>query len=160
MEELKSRFNQLSEREQYSLIVAAVFLVIALVYFAIYAPLQDKIDNGRKAVSQQSELLTWVSQNAAKAIQLKQSAGSAGRSFTGSLAQAVNQTASRQQIQVTRMQPQGEELQVWVDSVPFNAMLSWFQALENMGITILEADIAETSTIGTVKIRRLKLAKS
>lgn len=158
MEELKKRYAQLNEREQKMLLLGGAFLIIAIVYFLVYAPLQTSVTQGRTAVVKQQELLTWVSQNANKAIQLKQSSGNKSN-FQGSLTQAVNQTANRFKVQVTRMQPNGDELQVTVDSVVFNDMLSWLQAIENMGITILEADFAETSTAGTVKVRRLKLAK-
>ena len=41
------------------------------------------------------------------------------------------------------MQPQGDELQVWVDQAPFNSVLEWLKAMENMGVIILQADIAE-----------------
>jgi general secretion pathway protein M len=57
------------------------------------------------------------------------------------------------------MQPQGEELQVWIDQAPFNDILSWLQSLEKTGISVLDIDIAESGLPGQVKIRRLKLGK-
>jgi general secretion pathway protein M len=58
------------------------------------------------------------------------------------------------------MQPQGDELQVWVDQAPFNDVLSWLQSLEKSGVIIMDIDLAETGDPGLVKIRRLKLGKS
>jgi general secretion pathway protein M len=63
-------------------------------------------------------------------------------------------------IAISRMQPQGDELQVWIDQAPFNDVLSWLQSLEKTGISILDIDIAESNLPGQVKIRRLKLGKS
>jgi general secretion pathway protein M len=72
----------------------------------------------------------------------------------------VNQSASRLNITISRMQPQGDELQVWVDQVPFNDVLSWLQSMESKGVVILDVDVAETSAPGQIKIRRLKLGKA
>ena len=100
-----------------------------------------------------------MQKNATRAIQLRSATGSSS-TFNGSLPQAVNQTAGRLKIAISRMQPQGDELQVWVDQAPFNDVLSWLQALEKMGVSILDLDIADANIPGHVKIRRLKLAKS
>jgi general secretion pathway protein M len=58
------------------------------------------------------------------------------------------------------MQPQGAELQVWVDQAPFNDVLAWLQSMESMGVVILQADIAEADDAGYIKIRRLQLGRS
>ena len=63
-------------------------------------------------------------------------------------------------IAISRMQPQGEELQVWIDQAPFNDVLSWLQSLEKIGVSILDIDITASDLPGQVKIRRLKLGKS
>ena len=86
--------------------------------------------------------------------------GLTARSFNGSLPQAVNQTASRVRIAIARMQPQGEELKVWVDEAPFNDVLSWLQALENMGVKIIDVDVAQADAPGHIKVRSLQLGKS
>lgn len=158
LEEFKSRFQQLSDREQKLVSVAAFAVLIGLVYFAIYAPLQDSIAQGKNTLNSQKELLTWVSQNANRAIQLRQS-GSQGSNYQGSLPQAVNQTAGRANISISRMQPQGDDIQVWVDNAQFDNVLTWLDSLEKMGISIIEADIAEGDSAGNIKIRRLRLSK-
>jgi general secretion pathway protein M len=58
------------------------------------------------------------------------------------------------------MQPQGDELQVWVDQAAFNNVLEWLKAMESMGVVILQADIAEADAAGHIKIRRLQLGKA
>jgi len=158
IEELKSRYGQLSEREQKMVLVGGIIAIVGMIYFAVYSPLQTAIEKGEKAVSTNKELLTWVSQNANKAMQLKRSGSGSGK-FNGSLPQAVNQTASRAQVNITRMQPQGDDLQVWVDSAQFESVLNWLQALEQRGVVITEADIGEGNDPGMVKIRRLRLSK-
>jgi general secretion pathway protein M len=104
-------------------------------------------------------LLVWVKDSAARAQQLRRSSGGK-RTFSGSLPQAVNRTTAQHDIAISRMQPQGDELQVWVDQAPFNSVLEWLKAMENMGVIILQADIAEADAPGYIKIRRLQLGKA
>lgn len=158
IEDLKSRFAQLTEREQKLVLISAVVVVVGIIYFGIYSPIQNSITQGEVKVKAQQELLTWVTQNANKAVQLKQSGGQ-GKAYRGSLPQAVNQTATRAKIAISRMQPQGDDIQVWVDSASFDSVLTWLQSLESMGIQITEADIAEAGSPGMIKIRRLRLSK-
>lgn len=157
MEQLKQRFAQLSEREQKMVTIAVAFVTIGLLYALVYAPISNSIETNRLAVKNQSELLTWVKQNANKVIQLR-SSNSGSNSFNGSLPQAVNQTAARFDITITRMQPQGDEIQVWVDNARFNDVIAWLNAIEQTGISIVEADIAESDIPGNIKVRRLKLS--
>lgn len=158
MEELKQKFHQLSEREQWLVTVSAVVVIIGIFYWLVWSPLNKAIETDRLAVSNQQILLSWVQKNANRAIQLRASASNASR-FSGSLPQAVNQTAAQLKIAITRMQPQGEELQVWVDQAPFNDVLSWLTAMQKMGISILDVDLAEADQPGLIKIRRLQLGK-
>ena len=159
MNKLKQTYQQLSQREQRLVLISAIVIVVGFFYWVIWAPLNQSLESDRKAVLAQEELLIWVQKNATRAIQLRSATGSSS-TFNGSLPQAVNQTAGRLKIAISRMQPQGDELQVWVDQAPFNDVLSWLQALEKMGVSILDLDIADANIPGHVKIRRLKLAKS
>ncbi|WP_158972731.1 type II secretion system protein GspM [Paraglaciecola sp. L3A3] len=159
MDKLKTLYKQLNARERLLVSVSAVLLIIALFYWLVWSPLNTSIERGKNNLTSQQSLLAWVKKNSARAIQLRNSAGTSSQ-FSGSLPQAVNQAASRMKIQISRMQPQGDELQVWVDQAPFNDVLSWLQSLEKLGINILDIDVAEADAPGLVKIRRLKLGKS
>lgn len=159
MNKLKAYYAQLSEREQRLVLISSVLLVIALFYWLLWSPLNQSLSKGQLALSSQQELLDWVQKNANRARQLQGSAKQ-NTKLSGSLAQEVNQSAGRLNILIARMQPQGDELQVWVDQVPFNDVLSWLQNLESKGVRILDIDLAETNAPGQVKIRRLKLGKA
>ena len=159
MDKLKSTFLQLSEREQRLVIISAVLVIVAIFYWGIWSPLNTSLERGQTAVNNQTELLAWVQKNANRAAQLR-SSGDNNTRFSGSLPQAVNQSASRMKIAISRMQPQGDELQVWIDQAPFNDILSWLQSMEKTGVSILDIDITESDLPGQVKIRRLKLGKS
>lgn len=159
MKELLVKFQQLSDREKILVLAASIFVVVFLFYFVIWAPMNDALATQRKNIQTKQTDLAWIKQSANRAVQLRTGSG-ASANFTGSLPQAVNQTASRVSIAISRMQPQGEELKVWVDQAPFNDVLSWLQSLENRGIRIINVDLAEANAPGMVKVRSLQLGKS
>jgi general secretion pathway protein M len=160
MNDLVSKFKALTEREQLLVIVASIVIVVGIFYFAIWSPLNSNIEKQRSLISDQQELLSWVQQSANRALQLRQSSQGGQTNFNGSLPQAVNQTTARFKIAISRMQPQGQELQVWVDQAPFDSVIDWLNALEKMGIVILQVDVTEAEAPGQIKIRRLQLGKA
>ena len=157
MENLKTWFKGLSEREQKMVLVAAVIGTVGLFYFAIYSPLTNAISDQRAAVESDKELLVWVEEQSSRAVILRQSKNQAR--FSGSLTQVVNQTTRSANIPVARMQPQGEELIVYIDQVEFNNYLQWLSSLEQRGVFILQSDVSEVDTEGFVQVRRLQLGK-
>jgi general secretion pathway protein M len=159
MDKLKVRFLQLSDRERRLMIVSACVLIVAIFYWGIWSPMTQSVERGQNTLSNQRSLLAWVQKNANRAAQLRSSV-TTNSNFSGALPQAVNKAASAMNIAISRMQPQGQELQIWVDQAPFNDVLAWLQALESAGIQIIDLDMIQTDVPGQVKIRRLKLAKS
>jgi general secretion pathway protein M len=81
-------------------------------------------------------------------------------SFNGSLTQLVNRTTRSSGIPVARMQPQGDELQVWIDQVAFNDLMAWLEQLEQQGVMIIQSDVSEVDLAGFVKVQRLQLGKA
>lgn len=159
MNELLEKFHQLSDREKVLVSASAVLVIVCLFYFVIWSPLNSSLSAEQKAVESKQADLAWIKKTANRAIQLRAGSGSTA-SFSGSLPQAVNQTASRVNIAISRMQPQGEELKVWVDQAPFNDVVSWLQNLESRGVRIINVDLAEADAPGMVKVRSLQLGKS
>lgn len=158
MNELMKRFHSLSEREQKLVMLTGIVVVVALFYWVIWQPIANGLVNEEARYTSQQSTLTWVQEQSVKAQQLRRSAGKSAQ-FRGSLPQAVNQTSGQFDVPISRMQPQGDELLVWVDQAPFDQVVAWLNALEEKGIVILQADMAEADLTGHVKIRRLQLGK-
>jgi general secretion pathway protein M len=157
MQGLKKWFIALSERERILVLCAAAVTVVVVFYFLIWAPLQSGIKTQALALENDQKLLVWVQEQSARA-QLLERSGEVNR-YTGSLTQLINQTTRAANISVSRMQPQDEELQVWIDRVPFNTLMQWLNGLEERGVIILQSDFSETNEDGFVQVRRLQLGK-
>ena len=63
--------------------------------------------------------------------------------------------------QVARLQPQGQELQVWIDTVAFDDLLIWLATLaDRHGVQVQVIEVArENLAPGLVKVRRLQLSR-
>ncbi|CAI8202492.1 MAG: Type II secretion system protein M [Glaciecola sp. HTCC2999] len=156
---LRNWFTQLAPREQILLKIGSVILIIGGFYWLIWAPMNESIERETKLLAQQQALSTWVVQQQAKVLQFRRQ-GPGKATLKGSLVQAVNQTARASNINLTRMQPSNDEVQVWIDEVGFNTLMTWLSNLDTTGVQVLQVDISESGTPGNVKVRRLLLGKS
>ena len=155
---MKTWWQQLNLREQRLVTVMSVAIAIFIIYGLIWQPLNAKIADGKLKVERQQELLTWVAENTKRYQQAKRN----NRSSAGaSLSSIVNRTSSVNNITITRMQPQGDDLQVWIDEISFNQLLSWLEHLasrENLQVKNIDLSLADQQ--GVVRVRRLQLGKN
>jgi general secretion pathway protein M len=157
MQGIKQWYLQLSERERILVICASAVSIVVLFYYLLWSPLHNAVTQQRAALNNEQQLLVWVQEQSNRA-QLMRSRGQV-TTYSGSLTQLVNQTTRSANISVSRLQPQDDELQVWIDEVPFNALMRWLADLEQRGIVILQSDFSETNDAGIVQVRRLQLGK-
>nr|WP_136251167.1 type II secretion system protein M [Ningiella ruwaisensis] len=158
MQSVKQKFFALSERERILSIIAGVVSIIVLFYFLLWSPLNQAIETQSQSLKADKQLMAWVQEQASRAQLLRRS-GQVNQ-FNGSLTQLVNQTTRAANISVSRLQPQDDELQVWIDSVPFNTLMQWLDTLEKQGVIIIQSDFSETNEDGFVQVRRLQLGKA
>lgn len=155
---IKVWWQGLNLREQRLVLVMGSAFSIFLLYSLVWQPLNDNLANTKKRLASRQALLTWVVDNTAR-YQSIQSTGS-NKQSSGSLSSIINRTANQQQLTITRMQPQGEMLQVWLDSAPFTQLLFWLENLaNNEGLQVQAIDLTKGDNLGEVRVRRLQLAK-
>jgi len=156
IETYKQKWLQLNSREQSLVAVMSIVVVVFLFYSLLWQPLNTNLIKSAKKLERNQELLAWVE---AKTQQYKQ-VSKTGKLVRGSLTSIVNRTSKQQNITVTRMQPQGDDLQIWVDDVPFEQLLAWLdQLVEQEGLLIKVLDINSAENVGVVQVRRLQLGK-
>jgi len=155
---IKVWWQGLNLREQRLVLIMGTAISIFLLYSLLWQPLNEGLAKTEKRLASRQVLLTWVMDNTARYQNVK-SSGSNKKS-TGSLSSIINRTANQQQLTITRMQPQGDMLQVWLDSAPFTQLLFWLEHLaNNEGLQVQAIDLTQGDNQGEVRVRRLQLTK-
>ncbi|ABV38951.1 general secretion pathway M protein [Shewanella sediminis HAW-EB3] len=158
MENLKAWWNGLILREQQLVGTCAVVLVIGIFYWGIWTPISNAEIDAERRLQAQESTLNFVKQTANKIAGLKQS-GTQSK-FNGSLSAAVNLSAGAFGLEITRMQPQGNKIQLWMDDVPFDALLGYLNELvQEKGLSLDSIDLAESDVPGLVRVRRIQLSQ-
>jgi len=155
---MKIWWQQLNIREQKLITILAAILSIFILYSALWQPLNDNLLKANNKLVRQQALLTWVTD---KTKDYQQAKGTVNLSRPGdSLSGIVNESAKSFQLTITRMQPQGDDLQVWIDSISFTKLLFWLEHLaNNKNLQIQGIDLTSAELKGEVQVRRLQLAK-
>jgi len=156
---MKDWWQQLNLREQRLIASMGGVFIIFVFYSLIWQPLNDSLIQADKKLKTRQALLSWVSDNSAR----YQQANKTNKKAKGnnSLSSIINMSASRYKLTISRMQPQGESIQVWIDTAPFSDLLSWVEELVNdEGLQITAIDLSGTDRVGEVKIRRLQITKN
>lgn len=155
---IKTWWQGLNLREQRLVSIMSSAVLVFLLYSLIWQPLNDNLAKTEKKLASRQALLTWVTENTARYQQVKSSGTS--KKGSGSLSSIINRTASQQQLTITRMQPQGDNLQVWLDSASFTQLLFWLEHLvNNEGLQVQAIDLTQSDKQGEVRVRRLQLAR-
>lgn len=155
---IKAWWQGLNLREQRLVLVTGTFFSIFLLYNLLWLPLNESLVKTEKRLASRQALLTWVTDNTARYQSAKSSGGN--QKSSGSLSSIINRTANQQQLTITRMQPQGDNLQVWLDSAPFTQLLFWLEHLtNNEGLQVQAIDLTQGDKQGEVRVRRLQLAR-
>lgn len=156
---MKERWLSLNSREKQLVIIMGSVVVFFILYSAIWKPLNNNISSATSKVERYQKLHHWVQ---TETVRYKSIAGSASKDKNkGSLSSVLNKTAGRNQISITRMQPQASDIQVWIEEVSFNQLLTWLEQLSGReGIRVKSIDLINTDQPGVVKVRRLQLGRS
>ncbi|RUO64901.1 type II secretion system protein GspM [Idiomarina ramblicola] len=151
----KQRWRQFNQREQSLLAVLAGVLFIALLYFVIWQPSAQAVANAEQKLVAQQQQYQWVQQAIARYKELEESS-TQQQSASGSVTQRINRAAAAQDIQIARLQPQGQEYLLSIDDVAFSDLLSFLAELEQQqGLALSAVDIAKLNTPGQVRLRKL-----
>ncbi len=155
---MKAWWQQLNSREQRLVASMGIVFLVFIFYSAIWQPLNNGLVEAQSKLARQQQLLTWVKENTALYQQAKGSGGKVRPS--GSISSIANRSAKTYKLTITRMQPQGDDLQVWIDSTPFTQLLFWLEHLaNNEGLQVKAIDLTRGDRVGEVTVRRLHLAK-
>ncbi|TWX55230.1 type II secretion system protein GspM [Colwellia hornerae] len=155
---MKTWWQQLKSSEQRLVAMTSFVVVLFLFYSAVWQPLVTNTDKTQQKIVRQQALYTWVQENTQRYQQSQKRVATSASN--ASISSIVNSSAGRNNISIARLQPQGEDLQVWIDEVPFTQLLSWLEFLaNNEGLLVKSIDLSKADRNGVVRVRRLQLGK-
>jgi len=153
---LRVRYEALQPREQTLVSVAAVLLIVALLYSAVWQPFA----RGRKQLAEELASARAIATQLAQAEVDVQLAAPQSAPIVGSdvsLLTAVDQAAKNGTLKKppTRLQPDGENAaRIWLEDVEFDVLLRWMLELQTRyGVSIDVVDIEKRETAGLVNAR-------
>jgi len=142
----------LAVREQKLLLLALPLVLMGFMYWGVWQPLHQAKQFDQQALQQLEQQRLALLQAQPLLLQ-----AAAGPSRTGgSLAQIVSNSARSFNIQVSRMQPQNEQLQLVLEDIAFEQLLPWLHQLHYQnGVRLVNLDVAVTDRPGIVSVRRM-----
>ncbi len=154
MKALLDWWQSLQPREQQLVRWAGGVVGISLLYFSVWQPVHEYRESRQMEAAAAQQQLQWLQQK----LPLIQGNSSAAARGSQSLNDIVARTAPQYKINVSRMQPQNDQLQLSIDDVPFEQLLRFLNQLQTeQGVQLVQLDIANTEVAGTVRVRRLVL---
>lgn len=159
MEAVLSYWHARSHNEQRGIIITTVVLLLCLLYFGILNPLIMRANKAEQSLKNERQLSSWVANKVAQIQSLQQEGGDSSSSSMP-LNQAVTSSTRRYQIEIVRLQPQQDELQVWIQPLSFNTLLKWLDELnKRYGVSVKFIEIGKGDSSGMVEIKRLQLGR-
>jgi general secretion pathway protein M len=146
--QLVQRWRAMAPRERLSLASLAAFLLLVLLYLALWQPAQQRLAAARSAFETQRELNAYLHSQAplARNLASKPQVSADPASLQG----LVTASASAQGLTIERLDSDSDgALQVSVQPAPFAQLIRWFSALQEQGVQIAEAglDRAEANKV-------------
>ena len=153
----KAWWKQLSQRESILIICGAIVVGLAILFLGIIQPMKDNLEHSQQQLRVQQKLWSWMSEQADKIHALGGSSSQNHGEALLPINQAVSESAGRYKIELIRMQPKDEALQVWINPVAFNTLMSWISELqESQQIKVDFLNLSLSDSPGLVEVSRLQ----
>lgn len=157
-EQIKEWWEGITAREQQLVSVGGGVAFLVIVYYLIWLPAASNLEANQQKLESTEQTLHWVETNVEKLLE----EGLIQEQTLGrkqNLSRLISSTAKRNNINISRIQNQNEQVDVWINDVEFTAFLKWITALKNdTKVNVINVDISQNQTEGMVKVNRLSLS--
>lgn len=149
MNAFKSWLMQASPREQITLGLGALALVIYLLFVAVLDPLNSKLEQQTQRNQASQEALQRMRDMAARWLNRDQTAGGASNV---TIVELVDRSMRRHSIRMSGMQPSGSsDVRLRMDQVRFDSLMAWLYDMEvTEGVQVRDLSVAAGPEEGTV----------
>lgn len=155
---LQRWWQSINQREKVMVSLCSLLIVVAVVFWGVIQPLNERSEQAQNRIQSEKQLLTWVTDNAEKITMLRKQGGVVRTSAP--LNEVITTSTREFKIELIRVQPRGEMMQVWVQPLPFSRLVAWIAYLqEQQGVDVEFIDIKRAQQTGVVEVQRLQLKR-
>ncbi|MDV7104155.1 type II secretion system protein M [Vibrio sp. TH_r3] len=153
-----SWWKSISQREQRMLVVCSLAIVLSTIYWGIIQPMSERAAAAQVRISTERQLLNWVSESADRIVALRGSNGI--RLSSDPFNQVISKSAKTYKIELIRIQPRDDMLQVWLKPVAFDQFIHWLTYLrQQQGVQVEFMEISNSDSSGIIEVKRLQLKR-
>lgn len=154
---LLGKYHQLAERERLAVSALGAVLLLCLVYWLMWAPLQAKHAEAKSSYASQQRVLAWMKEHQTVISKARSQSNNsrANKDSHKDVLSITNSTANKHSVQMRSFSPNGaNKLTFQLEQQTFISVMEWLFELENSyGIEVVSIDISSTATPGKVNVR-------
>jgi type II secretory pathway component PulM len=149
---VKEWFSQLNQREQMSVFVLSLVVVLYLLYMFVWSPLDTRREELTLQNNAIAESRVRVDAMVSQLLQLREKGASPGAKRN--LTSVINQSTARLKLPVMRLQPNSRgEIQVRLENASFDDVLKWLHQMEySESLLVREVSLTPTGPAGLVNV--------
>ncbi len=153
IEKIKSRFDQLNNRERTMVLAAAIGLAFFIPYQFVWAPIVNGVEDRRSKVERQEQDLIWMQSRLAEVKQLSRQNNSNTAATGKSLYGIIERTARQKFGNDIRIQQEGKKgIRVQIKEAGFDAVIFWLDDLQvKYKANIKDFKIDRSKIVGNVR---------
>ncbi len=153
-------FQSISPRERILVSGGSMALIMAVIYWGGIEPLNARAELAQNRINTERSLLTWVQKKADIIMTLRGGDSGGMQVANDPMNQMIPNSTSRFKIELIRMQPRGEQMQVWIKPLTFDSLIKWLAYLrDKQGVHVQFLDLDKLDIEGMVEVNRLQLTR-
>lgn len=127
-------WQQRPRREQRLLIGMGLLLAVGIIWYALWQPWLSREARWQQTLVREQATLRWMQQQTPRLQQLARQTPGAATATKEGLSAAIMREATRLELAIVRLQPQGARVNVTLPACTFQALMTWLDALARQGI--------------------------
>ncbi|KAB8147472.1 type II secretion system protein M [Raoultella ornithinolytica] len=146
-------WQQRTRREQRLLIGMGLLLAVGIIWYALWQPWLSREARWQQMLVREQATLRWMQQ-------LARHTPEAATATKEDLSAVIMREATRQELAIVRLQPQGTRINVTLPACTFQALMTWLDALARQGILASSLAVsAQPTQPGWVTVTTLVLER-